>query len=217
MAVEEDTPPQAKTWRRYVWDLTIGLRWLHNYFGRRFGGTIGLVSDMLSEGAQQAFYQTLPGHPQQAPDSLQQNGIDRDLFRFRGETDAYWQARVLAVWDDYEQAGTPPQLLRVVNQWGNAGWPLTWNNVLVTLTENGPELFGFRLTIPFGLINPPWVPEVYGGPIVYGEEGLYYGIGLSTDIPALLYLVRKWKGSRNRGHVRVFFGAGPSDYVEFIV
>lgn len=210
--LEPDTLSQSGTWRRYIQDATRGLRYIRDYWGRRIYGTLlGIVWDGLSEAGDQGLYARMPGHPQQAPDSLAQVGRDRDLIRFRGELAANWLARVRAAWDDYPQGGTPQQVLRIVNQWGNAGWPVTWDESLVTLVESGdPDDWWFEVTIPFGLINPPWPPEVYGSGFVYGSAGFYYGIGASNDLPMLLYVVRKWKRSASRGRVKIFYDVGLS-------
>jgi hypothetical protein len=214
--VEEDTPPPRDTFRRYVWDTLRGLSYWRAYWARRLSGAaLGLIVDSLAEGATQAFYARLPGHPQQAPDSLARVGLDRQLVRFRGETAANWVARVVDAWDDYPQGGTPQQMLRVVNQWGNAGWPTTWDDLQVTLTEDpDPAVFEFEIEIPFGLIDPPIPAVYYGTGASYGDLGLFYGIS-DTDIPMLLYLVRKWKPSRSRAFVKVFTSI--SNSVTFIV
>lgn len=213
MAFEADDPPPQNTFRRAVWLITESLVYARAYWGRRFfGGAIGLMADALAEGASQAFYARLPGHSQQALDSLVQVGLDRDFYRFRGETDANWLARIQAAWDDYAQGGTPQQVLHVVNQWGMAGWPTTWVALTSSaLVESGsPTDFSFTLTIPFGLISPAWVPEVYGGGHVYGEAGFFYGLGASTDVAMLLYLVHKWKPSRSLGRVQIFYAPASS-------
>lgn len=209
--------PQLGTWRRFVYDTTRGLKYLRAYWGERFvGATSGLLSDMISEGVQQAIFQRFPGHPDQAPDSLDATGKERDLYRFRGETAANFIARQLSAWADYAQAGTPQQLVRVLNQWGRAGWPATWVDLtLANLTETPPFLF--TIDLPFGSIVPAWTPEVYGGGKHYGDPGFYYGVGASTDIPMLLYLVRKWKPSRSKGTVTVHWGPGLTDLVSFTV
>jgi hypothetical protein len=217
--VEVDTPPQANTFRFMVWQTVRGLSYLRAYWGRRLvGGAIGLMGDLMGEGASQAVYAHLPGHPQQAPDSLAQSGKDRDLISFRGESTATFATRVQAAWGDYPQGGTPQQVLKVVNQWGTAGWPDTWVNLTSSaLVESGvSSVFTFTLTIPYGLIVPPWLPVTYGTPgIFYGQADLFYDVGPSTDIPMLLYLVRKWKPSRSRGFVTVFFQ--PTESVTFTV
>lgn len=204
---EADTPPAPNTFRKMIWQTVAGLSYLRAYWGRRLaGGALGLIADLLGEGATQAFYARLPGHPEQAPDSLDQSSADRDLNRFRGEDNVALAARVRAAWADYDQGGTKQQLLRVINQWGLAGWPLTWDPTGLTFSESAdPLVFTFTLTIAYGLIMPPWTPALYGGPYVYGEGDLFYGIGPSTDIPMLLYLVRKWKPSRSKGFVQVFY------------
>lgn len=209
MVFEPDTPPPFNTFRRAIWHTMEAIAFARAFWGRRlFGGAIGLMADALSEGANQSFYARLPGHSQQALDSLDQVGKDTDLFRFRGESDANWKARVRARWDDYAQGGTDIQLLRVINQWGNAGWPVTWNNSSVTLVESGdPADFSFTLTIGYGIIAPPWTSEVYGSGHLYGEVGFFYGLGSATDLATLLYLVRKWKRSTSRAHVNVYLTA----------
>lgn len=217
MTVEQDTPPPANTFRRFIWDTISQVVWARAFWGRRLlGGAIGLIADSISEYANQAFYARLPGHPQQAPDSLEQSGITRDLFRFRGETKANYIARILASWDDYEQQGTAIQMLRVINQWGTAGWPVTWDPGLVTFDESGdPAVWTDELTIGFGAIDPPWTPWLIGGGETIGETGLYIGIGPSTDIAWLLYLVRKWKRSASKVHVKVYYSV--SGFVTFTV
>jgi hypothetical protein len=215
--VSAESPPQAGTFKRYAWEFTRGLQYWRARWGRRLmGGAMSIVMDAMAEAFNQAFYARLPGHPQQAEDSLAQSGKDRELYRFRGETLANWSARVLAAWDDYEQGGTDIQVLRVINQWGEAGWPDTWDPGLVTLVESGSDTdFSFTLTIGYGAIDPPWVPWSWGDGSVWGEAGLFWGIGPSTDIPHLLYLVRKWKRSSSRAYVVVYWSA--TDFVTFTV
>lgn len=160
---------------------------------------------MMGEGASQAFYARLPGHPQQAPDSLTQVGLDRDLHRFRGETDANWKTRVFEAWNDYEQGGTPQQVKKVVNQWGNAGFPATWVDADLSLVESVDSAdFSFTLTIPFGMISPPWTPEVYGGGLVYGQPGFFYGLSAEVDIAMLRFIIKKWKPARSVCRLIIF-------------
>ncbi len=217
MVTEVDRPPQQNTFRRMVWSLGAGLGLVRATWGRRLlGGAIGLMGDALNEGATQAFYARLPGHRHQAPDSLIQSAKDRGLFRFRGESLPTFAARALAAWDDYAQAGTSIQVLKVINQWGLARWPETWDDLLITLVESGdPDDWSFDLTIGYGAISPPWVPWVIGDGSLIGEFGLYVGVGPSTDIPTLLYLVRKWKRSASLGRIKVYFTV--SDFVVFTV
>jgi hypothetical protein len=181
------------------------------------GGTIGLMADAIASAAQQAFYAHLPGHPQQAPDSLTQSGFDRDEIRFRGESVANYSALVQNAWDDYAQGGTWQQMIKVINQWGNAGWPASWINLTSSnFVESGdPVVWTSTLTIPYGIINPPWVPWTVGGGSNVGAIGLYVGIGFSTDIYMLLYLVRKWKRSAGIVFVKVYYAA--SGYITFTV
>lgn len=214
--IELDEPGQPDTYRAFVRATTLAIAYARAYWGRRFFGTLGIYADMIAEGVSQAIYARLPGHPEQAPDSLERSGIDRGLVRFRGETAANWVARVRSAWNDYEQGGTPPQVLRIVNQWGQAGWPGSWNSSLVTLVESGNPLdFSFTITIPFGLIAPAWTPELYGSGHAYGESGFYYGIAASSDVAMLVYIVNKWKPQRSRAYVRIYYSV--SAFVTLVV
>ncbi len=182
------------------------MRYARAFWARRFIGMIGLYTDLMAEASSQSFYARLPGHPEQAADSLARVGQDRECYRFRGETDANWLARVRASWDDYDQGGSPIQLLRVLNQWGSAGWPATWDESMVTIVESvDPAVFEFEITIPFGLIDPPWSADVYGSDHVYGEIGFFYGPGASNDIPMMLWLIKKWKPARSAAFVTVHY------------
>ena len=210
---EPDTLMQRNTFRRQLQDLTMAFEYIRAYWGRRlYGFTLGLVPDLVAEAATQAFYSRLPGHPQQAEDSLTQVGLDRDLIRFRGESRAAYLARIKAAWDDYAQAGTDIQVLRVVNQWGYAGFPETWDPMLVNIQELNWE---FTLTIQYGAIVPAWTPEVYGSGRVYGETGFFYGLSSETDLAMLKYLVAKWKRSASKGKIRIEYA--PGLYVTIVV
>ncbi len=213
---EADTPPQPNTVRYYLWQTVQGLQYLRAYWGRRLvGGALGLMGDALAEGASQAVYARMPGHPQQSTDSLAQTAKDRGLTPFRGETRLNLIARVQAAWSDYTQAGTWQKVIRAVNEWGNAGWPGSWVDLdQSNLVESSTD-FSFVVTIPYGNINPPWTPWLVGDGSIIGEPGLFIGVGPSTDIPMMLWVVKKWKPSRSIGYVQVFYE--PSASVTFNV
>ncbi len=217
---EQNTPPQLNTVRYFLWQTVSALSYLSAFWGRRLVGHLGIISDALAEATQQAFYARLPGHPQQAPDSLSVSGADRGLFRFRGETLPNFAARIIEAWSDYDQAGTPQQMIRVLNQWGRAGFPDTW----VDLTQSGniveanvnPNDSLVQITIPYGNIQPAWVPAVYGSNTdTYGDGLLFYGIGPSTDIATLLYLVSQWKRASSLATVVVYYA--PAGFTNFYV
>jgi hypothetical protein len=210
---------QPNTFKSLIQVTVNGLSYWGGYWGQRMlGATLGLMADVLSHGANQAFYARLPGHPQQAPDSLSAAGKDRGLVQFRGESQAAFAARVKNAWADYAQAGTWQQMINVLNQWGNAGWPSTWVNLTSSnLVESGsPIVFTFTITIPNGIIVPPWAPWFVGTSGFHvGDAGLYVGLGESTDIPMLLYLVGKWKPARSQGFVKIYYDA--TDFITFTV
>ena len=218
-ATEQNTPPQLNTVRYFLWQTVSALSYLSAFWGRRLVGHLGIIADALAEATQQAFYARLPGHAQQAPDSLAVSGEDRSLFRFRGETLPNFATRIVEAWSDYDQAGTPQQLIRVLNQWGNAGWPDTWVNLAygTNLQEStDPTQFKFTIVIPYGNIQPAWIPAIYGANTdTYGDGLLFYGLGPSTDIATLLYLVRQWKRASSLAMVVVYYA--PAGFTNFYV
>ncbi len=214
--MSSDTPAVG-TFRRYLWETSVNFAWARARWGSRLLTAVaGLMADALTETAQQTFYARLPGHPHQAPDSLDQSGSDRDLFRFRGESLTAFAARVFGSWDDYAQGGTSIQVLKVVNQWGAAGWPVSWDDSLVTLVESGdPDDWSFTLTIGYGAIVPPLASWEVGPDHVVGESTLFIGVAHGYDFIVLLYLIRKWKRSASVGYVKIYYSV--SDFVIFTV
>lgn len=182
------------TYRSFIAGLTAGVQWAQQYLGQRYMGTVGLLGDLVAEGARQTFLQRLPGSPDQAEDSLNQSGADAGLFRYRGESLSSWRARVGDPWEQHEQSGSDRDLLREVDVWGSIVYPSTWVDGVSYLLEasNG----SFYLLIPAGLL--PWT-----GPHAYDDGGLVYdGIGsyddgstyddaaIKYDDPTLLFDVR---------------------------
>lgn len=189
-----------QTYRRYTAQLTAGIDFLRSALGVAWAGTVALVQDALAEGTRQAFITGLPGHPEQTADSLDQCGAERELFRYRNESQASWAARVRNAWQFYEQAGTPIQVLRAVNEWGSIVFPATWDPTHVFLVE-GPWA-RFSIFIEAGVL--PWQPPVaYGSGIVYGGADVMYGVSNAKkeDIATLLRVIKKWKPARSKGNV----------------
>ncbi len=200
---------ESKNYRAYIANVLRGVSYAGAQWGQKFFGSLGLVSDAIAEGGRQAFYARLPGHEQQAEDSLLQVTKDRGLWRFIGETKTALAERVQNAWDAYEQAGTDIQMLRAINEWGNARYPDTWIDGAVTLTESVvPTVFEFTVTNPEGLIDPISLP-LYGDPgLTYGMADLYYGYDVEGNFVDLYRLVKQWKPARSRGFVRVEISTG---------
>lgn len=121
---------------KFVEDLSAGVKWLNGYYGRRLRGTYGILSDALMETSRQAFIQRLPGHEEQARDSLDACGHDRDLLFYAGETEEAWLERVVGAWDSYGYAATPQSVKVAVEAWGSATFPTTWVAGNVKLAEH---------------------------------------------------------------------------------
>lgn len=188
----------ASTYRRMVEQITAGIDFCRSYLGERYSGLTGLTSDLLAEGTRLAIISHTPGHPEQAEDALNQSGSDAGLFRYRGESLASWRARVQNPWPGYEQAGTPVQLLRAINEWGHIVFPATWHDSGLVLIE-GP-LDKFRIFILAGML--PWGASwKWGDGSRYGQPKLMWGITNAEpeDVNALHRIVNKWKRGISKG------------------
>lgn len=186
-----------------VAQVTARLSWCQQFLSQRYIGTIGLLADLTAEGARQGFLAHLPGNPQQAEDSLNQSGSDAGLFRYRGESPASWRARVGDPWAAHEQAGTPVQVLRAVNEWGEIIFPSTWDPAKVFLIED--SWARFTVFLAAGVV--PWGPgNRYGDGHRYGDGSVYGISGIQLeDLETIRRVIRKWKPSRSKGRVTVIF------------
>jgi hypothetical protein len=187
------------TYRSFIATLVSGVDFLTGKLGSGYAGVVSLLGDCLAQGTTFAIESRLPGHPNQWRDALAQQGADADLFRYRNESDASWSARVANPWPNYEQAGTPVQLLRAINEWGAIVFPLTWNPALVHLTENNTN-GTFVVWLSAGLT--PWTTAwKYGDGSRYGVNGLLWGIrnAVPEDIDTLKRIVRKWQRGSSKG------------------
>lgn len=197
-------------YKSMVAGLTRGLRYARANYGIRFFGTIGLYADLISEGARQGFIARLPGHPEQAEDSLNQVGSDRNLFKYARETRPQYTARVQNAWQSYAQAGSPLGLMREVTYWATVSFPTSYpTHTAAILLEQGWAKFAvlFSQNSLAGWSGP----TLYGAGQTYGQANLMYGLGaavLSSDVDALRRTVRKWKPSRSQGTIIVATGAG---------
>jgi hypothetical protein len=192
-------------YRRFVEQLTVGLRHLRAHFGDRLTGALALGADEIGEAARFAFLVRLPGHPLQTEDALNQVGQDRQLFRYRLESYQSWRSRIQNAWEHYEQAGTPIQILRAINDWGLAIFPSTWTVGQTFLLETGWATF--QIYISSGLVA--WqAPIVYGAGDTYGQDNLLYGVSNADteDVATLSRIVRKWKPARSQGVIFVALG-----------
>lgn len=192
----------ATSYRRFIYELTAGVDFLRDGLGRLYAGTLGTVVDALVEGARQSFVQGLPGHPEQIEDSLNQNGADRSLFRFRGETLVSWRGRIQNAWTYHEQAGTAIQVLRAVNEFGTIVFSATWNPALIFLTED--RWARFTVWLNSGVV--PWAPaEIYDSGVVYDAPNLMYDLSGATteDVSTLSAVIRKWAPLRSKGQALV--------------
>ena len=91
--------------REFVYNLSPG-SW-RRYWGERFlGATLGLMGDMVAEGARLAVASSKLTHPDFPVDALDLIGVERLLPRFPGEAYGTYKARLLSAWNLWRQAGT---------------------------------------------------------------------------------------------------------------
>jgi hypothetical protein len=198
-------------YRDFIAGTLKGIRYASGQWGQRIFGTLGLFADAIAEGERQAFYQQMPGHVEQATDSLLQVTADRGLWRFLNETKATLAARVADAWSDYEQQGSPIQMLRAVDQWGSARYPDTWVSDTCTLFESAiSTAFSFTVIVPYGMIAPFTVAAYGDVGLVYGG-GSIYGYDSEGSFVDLYRILKKWKPARSIGFV--FVEHVPASYV----
>ncbi len=187
------------------------IRWASQGAGAAASGYIAVLTDLVTEGLHQAFYARLPGHPQQAADSLDVTGSDRDLIKYSPSVDfigdplvsaALWKTRVHRAWKDYEQGGTPQVVIQGVNDWGNETFGtlnVDLDGYAVALEEY--QWARFRVDLSDDV---PWGPAFVYGAVgrKYGDGGVYGMSGHSDDIQSCRRTVRKWKPKRSKGKLR---------------
>jgi hypothetical protein len=190
--------------------LVRGLRVFRNgYYGQRLIGTIGLYADLVAEGTRAAFISRLPGHPEQAEDSLAQVGADREMPRYRNEPTANYATRVRTAWAQYAQGGTNINLANQINYMLSCLWAPGGTFVgvsqLAQYFENGWAQH--TTVLPFnpglGSDTGAWsaTPETYGAGFVLGATNRVWGASNFNigDFNTIKQTIRKWLPSRTKG------------------
>jgi hypothetical protein len=192
------------TFRSWVEQVTSGIEYARAHYGQRYFGLKALITDLASEGLRQGFFTRLYGHPDVAQNTLNVQGDSLGLFRFRLEGIQSWRKRIREVWQSYEQAGTPQQMIRAIEEWGQSNFAWDPNVANVTLTELGWA--DFLIGIPDGRL--PWTTGQLWGSFVWGD-GTLWGIGNAnhTDVAMLIRVIKKWKPSRSIAYVEVINGS----------
>lgn len=91
-------------------------RWLQGPYGKKWSRTIGYQGDLVLNAVQQAVGARFP---RSAPDdALAYLGIDRDMDRYPGDSDAGYRARIEIAWSTWAQAGTYSCLMGQLHAFG---------------------------------------------------------------------------------------------------
>ncbi len=224
--------PAANSFLRWGEYLTGRIRWATATLGQRAVGYIALLNDQIAEGMRSAFVASLPGHPEQARDSLDTVGHSRDLILYPGETQDIWSTRVLNAWTDYEQGGTPQAVVKGVNDWGRAILPDFWDATAYVTESSWAR---FQTVIPYGNtgdnVTFAWLPAyTYGSGRVYGPaqdyftDSVIYGLDyaaadeeiepIALQLDLLRRTIRKWKPVRSKGTIKIVLDAESHFYGE---
>jgi len=157
--------------------------WLLQFWGIRLvGSSVSLIADILVEGAAQAIKAHLLRQPSSPVDALPLVGLDRDMVRYRADTDASYRQRLLDAWDIYEHAGNERAIELNLRAYGLVnfyfptvlkGWPF----------ENPPvpanwSRFGIVILQPH-----PWTPA---SPIT------------AAELETIVRIARKWKSGHEQ-------------------
>lgn len=186
------------------------IRWASSGAGEAASGFISTLTDLVSEMLDQSYFCALPGHPQQAADSLDICGEERALIKYQPSAEfwfgtlqqnqALWISRVARAWEDYEQAGTPQAVLRGVEDWGNETYnpePLfPWG---VKLAETGWANF----RVDLGVDVPFYGPHTCGDGVACGDFDALCGMDADLrEVESLRRTIRKWQPRRSKGYIR---------------
>jgi hypothetical protein len=190
----------------FLRSLTFGLKCFQSPVGERFVAALALQFDGIADSARGGFFSSLPGHPEQYSDSLDEVARSRRLIKFGNEDLAAWKAYVLAAWDTYSKFVTEDGVLAAVERWGLATFPVDWTPGGATLAETG--FANFEVTLPSGL--PAFdVPHTFGDGLTYGGDGVYGSSGSARSFSLLRSAVRQAKPARSKGTIILPFSTLP--------
>lgn len=187
----------ARNFRAYVEELTSGIRWLRAEFGAKLSFTIGLLADMVSEGANQAVKARFVTSDSFPNDALPYVGNNTGLERFIVDTDATYKARLADSFSLNAQHGTRQIVLFMLSE---AGWPdaeLLEDEVYKAQPQ--PWWSQFVILFPEGTHGVVKTTRAYGSGATYGDvpngSGLIYGVeGITVGrLNEIVRLVLKWK------------------------
>jgi len=177
--------------REYV--AKISPPWLRRYYGERFVGfTIGLMTDLVSEGAAQALKASWLHSDTSPPDALPEIGLERSMPRYTADTDATYRDRLHKAWDAWLFAGNEEGTggLGIIGQYNAMGLA----NVVILPAEN----YDPRAA------RPSWRFEAYPTIAMWGDI-TFHNDYLGTGKSAMLHTTLDWSDYG--------FAAGMSAYV----
>lgn len=177
---------QASDFREYIAQQSPGF--LRQRWGARFMGLIGLSSDTIAEGAQQAVAARFTRSPIFPPDAYELIGAERSMPRFPSETLAAYRERVLDAWNAWRNAGTEIGLIDQLSYfpvtaevYANADWDWdsdseNWSRFWVVLTDHG------------------WTDDgAWGDPGIWGDGGTWGSSASLEEVRSIQALIRQWK------------------------
>lgn len=199
----------SDTYREYIEQILPGF--LRNERGIAYTGVLGLVFDMLAEGASQA---TQLHFVSKAPtDALGFVGLQKDTERFPGETNAAYKARIAVGVESHLQGGTKQVIednLALCWKAGEVYEDADWN------TQPKPFWTNMWVFFPKELTHGVAGAELYGAASTYSSyplAPLVYGAsqGATPQLSMMLRsLLRKYKAARTVVRKIIFEISGES-------
>lgn len=176
---------------------TIGPPWTHRYYGERLWGALGLMCDLVAEGATQAVRASWLKADTFPADALPIIGHERQIERVQPDTNAAYRTRLMQAWDLWTEAGTPGYGGWVFEPWGIA-------DADVYARAQAPD--GWCVGSPtadisrFSLLvddpSPAWTQALWGtAPPTWGIGWTWGSSATLSDIQAVYKLVWAYKAA----------------------
>jgi hypothetical protein len=160
------------------------------------GGAIGLMFDLLGEGAARALKAPWLLQKTSPPDALPLIGTERSMPRYRAEDDATYRRRLHDAWNAWLFAGTVEgegdQGMK--GQYAAAGYSVEILNNFEWDFENPKDTANWSRFVV--VIEQPhqFLPAfTYGGGQAYGQLLTYGSTATAAEVSEIRSIARKWK------------------------
>jgi len=202
-------------WRDYVDRLMPP--WLSAHYGIRFAqGAIGLMGDIIAEGARQAVKAHLLLADTSPADALPYIGEERGMPRYEADTDATYRDRLHDAWNAWGHGGNNTAVLGQLAAYGVTG---------ATIETVLHDAYPFEAPLDtaqwsrFAVLMPGsgngFARWTYGSGVLYGTGWTYGSTMTVAQLLGLFALIDKWKsGHETCPLIKLDWGGGQSTEVK---